>query len=61
MTAEKTIVKVAPKETKMTRGEIGVFDRILYNYMKKQFNLTDTQVFKMNSARCPAKVNGIAA
>ncbi len=54
---EKTTVK----EGKKTRGKVDAFDRVVWNYMKKQHMLTETQILQLKVATCPAKVNGMAA
>lgn len=53
--------KTTTNPTKKTKGEIGVFNRVVWNYMRKQHKLTDSELLKMKEATCPAKVNGMAA
>jgi hypothetical protein len=51
----------ATKPVIETRGKIETFNRATMNYMKKQLNLQETEIFNMNLAICPAKFKGEAA
>jgi hypothetical protein len=53
--------KAGMRQIKTTKGDIVSFDRGTYNFMKKQFKLGENEVLHMRQARCPAKVNGVAA
>jgi hypothetical protein len=53
--------KSGNRPVKKTRGEIGVFNRGVWNYMLKQFKLTEAQLVQMKEAICPAKINGMPA
>ena len=52
--------KAKSKKVIKTRGKVG-FDNLMWNYMKKQLMLTETEMIKLTQASCPAKVNGLAA
>jgi hypothetical protein len=53
--------KAKMSQMKTTKGDIDRFDRGAYNFIKKQFKLTENEVLHMKQAQCPAKVNGAAA
>jgi hypothetical protein len=49
------------KDMTVTRGKIESFNRATMNYMKKQLNLQETEIFNMSLAVSPAKFKGEAA
>jgi hypothetical protein len=59
MNEVKTNKKEITSKVKTTRGDILNFDRIAWNYMKRQLKLPEAEILKMNEARCPAKVNNM--
>jgi hypothetical protein len=61
MNAVKPGEKRLSKPVKTTRGDLIEFNRKAWYYMKKTFNLTDTDLINLKAARCPAKVNNMSA
>jgi hypothetical protein len=61
MKGEKTNKEEITGQVKTTRGDILDFDRTTWNYMVKKLNIPETQLFKLRGARCPAKLNSMAA
>jgi hypothetical protein len=53
--------EAATRRVKKTRGMVGGFNRGVWNYMKKEIKLSETEILNMKQATCPAKFNSMAA
>jgi hypothetical protein len=58
MVSQVKVRKPTTRQEKTTRGNMGEFDRGVWNYMRNQLKMEEADILKMKMAKCPAKING---